>query len=65
MNDLSVPYSSGAMVVTGELRGSARDDQNFQSPIHRGNGCNVINKLNLYELINFQSPIHRGNGCNP
>ena len=36
----------------------------FQSPFHRGNGCNVAKlALNCWAFI-FQSPFHRGNGCN-
>ena len=36
----------------------------FQSPFHRGNGCNRVSKLILSSGSDFQSPFHRGNGCN-
>ena len=37
----------------------------FQSPIHRGNKCNLgIQVTALSILAVFQSPIHRGNKCN-
>ena len=37
----------------------------FQSPFHRGNGCNSRECDWRYQCICFQSPFHRGNGCNP
>ena len=36
----------------------------FQSPFHRGNGCNVCSAMTRARLRSFQSPFHRGNGCN-
>ena len=37
----------------------------FQSPFHRGNGCNTMGPMRLKVRRRcFQSPFHRGNGCN-
>ena len=36
----------------------------FQSPFHRGNGCNSLSMTISPSVTLFQSPFHRGNGCN-
>ena len=38
----------------------------FQSPCHRGDGCNAgRGKCPVRGGMDFQSPCHRGDGCNP
>ena len=59
------PLFIGAMVVTASERHLQTRSRCFQSPFHRGNGCNShCGRWRDYPN-GFQSPIDRGNGCNP
>ena len=62
---LSIPSSSGSWLRNrGEIFGSALTIDHFQSPLHRGHGCesDYGSRSGNSSRI-FQSPLHRGHGC--
>ena len=58
------PLFIGAMVVTQRHPPRPWRLTSFQSPFHRGNGCNTQLLTDSHPDFPFQSPFHRGNGCN-
>ena len=61
---LSVPLSSGRWLQRINRRRPGHAHCVFQSPCHRGDGCNLSGELKDAVGADFQSPCHRGDGCN-
>ena len=71
LRDPFSPLFIGVTVVTpsGTRSGTPYpSSSSFQSPFHRGNGCNAVSRAasswHRMNVVIFQSPFHRGNGCN-
>ena len=59
-----VTPSHGGVTSVLFCNGRHAENQDFQSPFHRGNGCNRrVMPIDTSVKV-FQSPFHRGNGCN-
>ena len=58
------PLFIGVTVVTWSPDPRNAPQMHFQSPFHRGNGCNIQQSGQAELAATFQSPFHRGNGCN-
>ena len=62
--DLSVPLSSGRWLQLAIFVQHRLAVVIFQSPCHRGDGCNGLFPPVQGDRFRFQSPCHRGDGCN-
>ncbi len=65
LQNASIPSSSGRRMQPDLTNHGDGIEVQFQSPLHRGDGCNITSSLPAgAATAEFQSPLHRGDGCN-